>query len=54
MHRGRCREHITVLPAHANGIVNALLRRCTCDPLGDVSPDDFVRHLSHQLLGGHS
>ena len=54
MHRGRCREHITVLPAHANGIVNALLRRCTRDPLGDVSPDDFVRHLSHQLLGGPS
>ena len=54
MPRGRCREHITVLPAHANGIVNALLRRCTRDPLGDVSPDDFVRHLSHQLLGGHS
>tara|TARA_B100000795_G_scaffold211751_1_gene165393 strand:- start:153 stop:287 length:135 start_codon:yes stop_codon:yes gene_type:complete len=35
MHRGRCREHITVLPAHANGIVNALLRRCARDPLGD-------------------
>ena len=53
MRRGRCREHISVLPVHANGVVNALLRRCARDPLGDVSPDDFVRLLNHQLLGEH-
>jgi len=37
MHHGRCREQITVLPAHhANGIINALLRRCA--PTWGCSP----------------
>ena len=44
-----CREHVTLLPVQANGLVNAMLRNCARDPLGDVDPAEFVRMLGQQL-----
>ena len=44
-----CREHLPALPPTANALVNGVLRSCTRDELGDVNPDEFLRHLASHL-----
>ena len=44
-----CREHLPALPPTANALINGVLRSCTRDELGDVNPDEFLRHLTSHL-----